>query len=1525
MIQLIHKNLLMLGVLTFLGVHLSFAADSNSIDPTPPSFTVAADGKTCLCPDASDGDSGIVSIGGQDKTFTKRNRTQLLALINTDPTNPEIALTCTSGITNMTDLFRNKSTFNQDLSGWDVSDVTDMRRMFQNSGFNQDISNWDVSNVTNMNQMFRGTPFNQPLGDWDVTNVTRMHLMFKQAASFNQDIGNWQVQNVENMREMFSSATSFNQDISSWDVSSVTNMVRMFRGATVFNQDLSNWCVSQIPVEPTDFALNSALTNPNLPNWGVPCAGDANPNFTLGADGKTCLCPDAADGESGPLTINGTEKTFTKRSLAQLQSLISTNINDPEIALTCTSGITNMQDLFNGKDTFNQDLSSWDVSNVTNMRRLFFRANAFDQDISNWDVSSVTDMNQMFRQAFIFNQDIGDWDVLNVTNMKFMFRQAFQFNQDIGDWDVSSATNMDGMFQQATVFNQDLTDWCVEQIASEPTEFSQSSALTSGNAPDWGAACEDLANPNFVLAADGMTCLCPFANDGETGVLTINGVNKIFTKRSLAELQTIIANNANDSQIALTCTSGITDMQELFKDKTTFNLDLSAWDVSSVTNMRSMFQNTAFDHNISHWDVSDVTNMRFMFSNTPFNHAIGDWDVSSVTDMNFMFLESQLFNQDIGLWNVTNVTTMTDMFGQATMFNQDISAWNVENVTNMDRMFRLAAAFNQDLSNWCVEQIENEPSQFAEDTFENGNRPNWGASCDGTGNPNFTLAADGKTCLCPDATDGETGILLVNGINQVFTKRNLTQLKALRDNDPNDPEIALTCTSGITNMENLFNGQNGFNQDLSSWDVSNVTTMRRMFQNSGFDQDISNWDVSNVTNMSQLFRGTPFNQAIGDWDVSSVTNMQLMFKQASDFNQDIDDWTTVSVTNMREMFDQASSFNQDVSGWEVENVTNMSGMFRNASIFDQDLSLWCVEQIASAPTDFATGSPLNSSPSNHPDWGATCATDIVYTTANGFQPVDPNNDTAVTYNLDVQDGTAVITAALTFGSITVRPGAVIDLDEDIIVIDEMLFESDASGSGQIADMTGVTITGDVRVQRYIPAKRAFRFLSSAVGGQSFADSWQQDTHITGAQGIVGQTSPEGLDYTNSGFASLFTYDVQNDDWAAVLNTKTTNLEVGTGYRLFVRGDRTIDLNDNNAPATVTTLEARGNLMVGDLTTGTDLPALSSMPSKFSLVGNPYQAVVDFSATDRTNLTDFIYVWDASIAGDNGNGGYVTVPLGVGPQAPSASDATKYLAPGQAIFVENTAAGNASIVFSESDKAVEEAQVTVFDTYADFFINSRLFSTSNYQNNDRESDAISIRFNQSYTTIASSGEDSGKLPNPGENYAVLNNGYRAIDNQNIPVDGHQIDLSIWNYQELDYTLTFSYENQPSNLKVYLHDTYLNTQIELTGNDVYSFTADSNLPGSVAPTRFHLSFENQTLSNTDFALSGISLYPNPVQGELNINLPSGIEISTVKVFNTLGQQVQSTTRSQVDMSGLTSGVYFVEITTNKGQHTQKVIKD
>ncbi len=69
--------------------------------------------------------------------------------------------------------------------------------------------------------------------------------------------------------------------------------------------------------------------------------------------------------------------------------------------------------------SFNQDISSWDVSNVTNMSLMFRYAKEFNQDISNWDVSSVTNMSRMFSIAYSFNQNLSIWDVTNVVNCEF--------------------------------------------------------------------------------------------------------------------------------------------------------------------------------------------------------------------------------------------------------------------------------------------------------------------------------------------------------------------------------------------------------------------------------------------------------------------------------------------------------------------------------------------------------------------------------------------------------------------------------------------------------------------------------------------------------------------------------------------------------------------------------------------------------------------------------------------------------------------------------------------------------------------------------------------------------------------------------------------------------------------------------------------------------------------------------------------------------------------------------------------------
>jgi surface protein len=66
-------------------------------------------------------------------------------------------------------------------------------------------------------------------------------------------------------------------------------------------------------------------------------------------------------------------------------------------------------------------------------------------------------------------------------------------------------------------------------------------------------------------------------------------------------------------------------------------------------------------------------------------------------------------------------------------------------------------------------------------------------------------------------------------------------------------------TSLVTNMKKLFHEKRNFNDDISKWDVRNVTDMSYMFSGKYtakkklFDGDISGWDVSSVTNMESMF------------------------------------------------------------------------------------------------------------------------------------------------------------------------------------------------------------------------------------------------------------------------------------------------------------------------------------------------------------------------------------------------------------------------------------------------------------------------------------------------------------------------------------------------------------------------------------------------------------------------------------------------------------------------------------------------
>jgi len=161
----------------------------------------------------------------------------------------------------------------------------------------------------------------------------------------------------------------------------------------------------------------------------------------------------------------------------------------------------------------------------------------------------------------------------------------------------------------------------------------------------------------------------------------------------------------------------------------------------------------------------------------------------------------------------------------------------------------------------------------------------------------------------------------------------------------------------VTNRSSMFSGATSFNQDINSWNTSNVTDMSNMFNGATvFNKPLNSWNTSNVTTMHYMFGfASAFNQPIGSWNTTKVTDMSLMFSFASAFNQPIGSWNTSKVTSMIGTFNFASAFNQPIGAWDTSKVTDMGSMFNYAGAFNQNLSGWNVSSVATKPpASFAT-------------------------------------------------------------------------------------------------------------------------------------------------------------------------------------------------------------------------------------------------------------------------------------------------------------------------------------------------------------------------------------------------------------------------------------------------------------------------------------------------------------------------------------------------------------------------------------------
>ena len=250
-----------------------------------------------------------------------------------------------SGVTSTASMFLGATSFNSDISDWNVSTVTEMRRMFDTAtAFNQPLNGWNVAAVNDMSEMFAAaSAFNRPLNGWNVAAVNDMHSMFYDAAAFDQPLNGWDVSSVVAMQYMFYNAAAFDQPLNGWDVAAVTDMQYMFYDAAAFDRPLNGWNVAAV-TDMNRMFDGAAAFNSDISGWDVSAVTDMSGMFY-----------DAAAFNSD---ISGWD----------------------------VSAVTNMNVMFTNAAAFNSDISGWDVSGVINMEEMFDGATSFDQNLGEWYV-----------------------------------------------------------------------------------------------------------------------------------------------------------------------------------------------------------------------------------------------------------------------------------------------------------------------------------------------------------------------------------------------------------------------------------------------------------------------------------------------------------------------------------------------------------------------------------------------------------------------------------------------------------------------------------------------------------------------------------------------------------------------------------------------------------------------------------------------------------------------------------------------------------------------------------------------------------------------------------------------------------------------------------------------------------------------------------------------------------------------------------------------------------------------------------
>ena len=947
-------------------------------------------------------------------------------------------------VINFEQMFQNSSTFvGIGLSLWKTPAATNITRMLQNcSNFNQDLSGWNTSNVITMNSVFENCTQFQGTGlyKWNTSNVTTMDSLFNNCNNFNQDLSGWNIKfNLTTAAHML--------DNTNMSVFNMTAILLNWYIKVQNNAGLPINILLGISGQPYYEQKYNVLNLKNIYNWDI-CGGIPSkivpsylPNVSWSNGGPHGLYEDSCGNAYGyipwnPVTYDLIVPT-SDFSLWALDCSLQTNIS--LIFLQCstfqgiglplwkTQNVTDMNSIFSGCAAFNQDLSGWNTNLVTNMNSLFNGCSAFNQNLTNWTTNLVTNMGSMFQNCNIFTgEGLSTWNTSIVTNMSYMFNGCSDFSQNLTSWTTPNITTMNSTFQNCANFTgQGLSTWNTHNVTSMNSMLNQCVKFNQ-NLSGWNiSSLIDATNmlndtsmsvQNYSLLLYQWAAQIPLIQLGVSfGASNLKYSNFAVSARALltgtynwtitdagidassVPFPPSIAALTNWSymffgSIGSTTNPSYIDISGFIITATT---DFTIWISTNVLNMQSMFQNCSsflglglntwntqnvIINPILYWNTSHVINMTALFYGCAnfTGQGLTNWDTSIVKNMNAMFSGCTIFNQNLTLWITSLVTNMSSMFLNCTSFQgTGINNWTVTNVTDMAAMFYHCSNinFNPNLGTWTTHLVTNMSNMFLGcSNFIGTGLQNWDVS-------NVTnMRSMFYNCIILYSSLNLSGwitykvtnmnymfgncqIFLGNGL-PLWNTSNVTNMSSMFFNCQNFNQDLSWNTSQVTNTSYMFyNCINFQGQGLNLWNTSIITNMSYMFFNcQDFSQNLISWITNSVTNMMEMFYNCISFTGVGlsTWNTSAVINTSYMFDSCSIFNQDLNGWITSQVTNMSYMFNKCSVFlGTGLPIWNISNVTTATHMFNNCSLFNQDLSGWDTTKIINMDSMFNNCSLFN--------------------------------------------------------------------------------------------------------------------------------------------------------------------------------------------------------------------------------------------------------------------------------------------------------------------------------------------------------------------------------------------------------------------------------------------------------------------------------------------------------------------------------------------------------------------------------------